>query len=371
MAAALLLEMSDSNIQCASKDKCTTIYLFMIELRRRMAKLPGVGNFERPVIIYVGLTKQESRSPIIPLDLIGEGEETSEAAIVKAEKYHYERHCPKQGTSNGEATVVLLNGLFGGGMDLDSAWKALTEDNDYDVVRFPDSFALRHDHRFSRCMCMWLIDFLDTTQIRHPILCGNSLGGLIVLDFAAAYPDRVDAVVSSGSPGMTRRGLMDPAGDFSMSMLNNPDLIAERVFYNPEVLTPEYHQTGAYADIRSPKRFRASLRALRLVQEYDATGIPAEIRCPVLLIWGITIGSLRLRTGFRTWEKLKNHELVQIETVVTRHSWKNRRSSTASCLTSSSGRDAMGRSQRPDSESNADFRGRENNQSSDDCRGQR
>jgi 2-hydroxy-6-oxonona-2,4-dienedioate hydrolase len=306
--------MSDSNRQRASKDKCTTIFLFRIGLRRRiLVKPPGVDDFERPAIIHAGLTKQESRSPIIPLDLIGEGEETLEAAIVKAANYRYERHRPKQGTSNGEATVVLLNGLFGGGWIWDSAWKALTEDNDHDVVRFPDSFA-RLDMTIDSPVVWrtWLIDFLNTTQIRHPILCGNSLGGLIVLDFAAAFPDRVDAVVSSGSPGMTRRGLLDPAGDSSMSMLNKTDLIAERVFHNPEVLTPEIARL-AYADIRSPKRFRSSLRALRLVQEYDATDIPAEIRCPVLLIWGDNDRVTPIEDWIPHLEKLKNYELVQIE----------------------------------------------------------
>ena len=67
--------------------------------------------------------------------------------------YRYERHRPNRDTSTGEATVVLLCGLFGGGWIWDSTWKALTKDNDYDVVRFPDSFGPPgHDHRLCRGM---------------------------------------------------------------------------------------------------------------------------------------------------------------------------------------------------------------------------
>ena len=92
------------------------------------------------------------------------------------------------------------------------------------------------------------------------------------------------------------------AGLDSMFTLPNADLITQRMFYNPECLTPQIANL-AFDDIRSPKRFRASLRALRVMQEYDA--IPILPRFVVLcsLSGEITIGSLRSRIGCRTWRR--------------------------------------------------------------------
>ncbi|MGO9470831.1 MAG: alpha/beta fold hydrolase [Isosphaeraceae bacterium] len=228
-------------------------------------------------------------------------------------KYRYERHRPKRDTSTGGATIVLLCGLFGGGWIWDSTWKALTKDNDYDVVRFPDSFA-RQDMTIDSAEVWrtWLLEFLSTTQISQPILCGNSLGGLIVLDFAAAFPSHVEAVISSGAPGMTRTGLWNMAGLNSMFTLPNADLIAQKMFFNPKCLTPQIANL-AFDDIRSPKRFRASLRALRLVQEYDAAPILPEIRCPVLFIWGDHDRITPIEDWMPHVGNFKQFELVQIE----------------------------------------------------------
>jgi 2-hydroxy-6-oxonona-2,4-dienedioate hydrolase len=236
-----------------------------------------------------------------------------EIAIMQGTNYLYERHRPKDHSHCEQPTIVLLSGLFGGGWIWDSTWKALTEDHDYDVVRFPDSLA-RLDVTVDSVVIWrnWLLESLNTAEITRPILCGNSLGGLIVIDFAAAFPERVKAIIASGAPGMTRTGLLNVAGFGSMLSLPNASVVAQRMFHNPKVMTPELADR-AFAEVKCPKRFRASLRALRVSQEYDASAILPNICCPVLFVWGAEDRITPLEDWMPHLGKLERFELVQIE----------------------------------------------------------
>jgi pimeloyl-ACP methyl ester carboxylesterase len=200
--------------------------------------------------------------------------------------YDYERHFSELSCEAEQATVVLLPGLFGGGWIWDAVWKALTVDNDYDAVRFPDSWVRLETNVESALVWRnWTVNFLNAANITRPILCGNSLGGLIVLDVAAAHHDRVCGVVASGAPGVSRSGFLSMDWMAHKPDPGTPHPLAQVLFQDPSRMTPEMVDR-AYEEIADVTRFRACFQALHVAQEYDATAILDKITCPVLLLWG-------------------------------------------------------------------------------------
>jgi pimeloyl-ACP methyl ester carboxylesterase len=192
--------------------------------------------------------------------------------------YRWQRHHPAPDADPRRPTIVLLSGLFAGGWIWDATWSALTNGHDRSAVRFPDSLVRLNPSVDSVLVWRsWLFEFLTAARIERPIRCGNSLGGLIVLDFAASFPDLVQAVVTSGAPGMSRRSLLSLGGSESM--------LAQRLFHDPSRLNAEFVER-VVAEVNDPVRFRTVLRALQVAQEYDAAPILANIACPVLFVWG-------------------------------------------------------------------------------------
>jgi pimeloyl-ACP methyl ester carboxylesterase len=184
-------------------------------------------------------------------------------------------------------TVVYLPGLFAGGWIWEPAWKCLAAETGFDQLRLADSL-VAYEARVDSAADWrnWLLKLLDSQEIERPILCGNSLGGLIVLDFAAHYPDRVYAAVASGAPGMK----MVPVFSLQefMEWLNPKggcEKLARHLFYDRSRV-PMQTVERLYGEVNTLKRLRLCVEALHVAKQYDATVMLPKIRCPLMLIWG-------------------------------------------------------------------------------------
>jgi len=101
------------------------------------------------------------------------------------------------------SAVVLLHGLVGSGIYWGKAYDRIADDHRLvvpDLVGFgrsprPASGYGPDDHVDALCAC------LDDLSVDGPIVIGaHSLGTLIAIRFAAAYPERVAAIVAVGPP---------------------------------------------------------------------------------------------------------------------------------------------------------------------------
>src|SRR5207245_8616364 len=54
-------------------------------------------------------------------------------------------------------------------------------------------------------LARWVVDFLDALEIPRAVIGGNSLGGHVALATALAFPERVRAVILTGSSGLFER----------------------------------------------------------------------------------------------------------------------------------------------------------------------
>ncbi len=180
--------------------------------------------------------------------------------------------------------VVLLPGLFAGAW----IWKPASDHLSaigYSVLKLSDPFAVLDTKTASiDLLRQMLIGVLDEHEISRAVLCGNSLGGLVALDTARHRPDRVEAVVISGCPGlgeMANLGLRH-SGDMSRQ---NADRIAEQLFYDRSVISEEMIERSL-AIARDRRCAANMLRYVLAVRKYDLRTCLPQIQCDVLMVWG-------------------------------------------------------------------------------------
>jgi 2-hydroxy-6-oxonona-2,4-dienedioate hydrolase len=180
--------------------------------------------------------------------------------------------------------IVLLPGLFAGAWIWKPAWDRLTAAG-YTVLQVLEPFAAL-DTKIASIGVLrgMLIGVLDEHEISRAILCGNSLGALVALDTARHHPDRVEAMVISGCPGLgeTANLGLRRSGDMSRQ---TADRIADQLFYDRSVIAEEIIERS-YAIARDRRCAANMLRYVLATRKYDVRRCLSQIQCDVLLVWG-------------------------------------------------------------------------------------
>lgn len=182
-------------------------------------------------------------------------------------------------------TVVLINGLFGGGWAWAPVVDALNEQGHGTVVT-AEPLAAHSTSEDIPALLQSISLLCDSLPGRAPVLCGNSLGGLVAMELAAADPSRWSGVILTGAPGL---GDEQDAASFG-SALRTPssfklgNVLADRLIHKKELITPELIERCTEA--LTPRIMLRAGRALRATKGYDARPLFESIDCPVLLLCG-------------------------------------------------------------------------------------
>lgn len=129
----------------------------------------------------------------------------------------------------------------------------------------------------------YLFEFMNQINVNSAVLIGNSMGGHIGLIFAKDHPEKVDALILTGSSG-----LFEESMGSSFPRRGDKNYIrkkTEEVFYDPKVATDELvDKVFEIANNRSSvlKLLGYAKSAIRHNMEND---IPM-IKQPTCLIWG-------------------------------------------------------------------------------------
>lgn len=131
-----------------------------------------------------------------------------------------------------------------------------------------------------------IVAFLDKLGLARATLCGNSVGALIALETAAAFPARLDKLVLVGCPGWDQWQCLErvtlSARNFDMEgnplPLTMTDLATSYTRPTPELLTWANQQRA-----KAGLWIKKTLIALAL---YDVTSRLALVRCPTLVLFG-------------------------------------------------------------------------------------
>ena len=149
----------------------------------------------------------------------------------------------------------------------------------------------------------FLISFLDTLEIDKASLVGNSMGGLISLSTALAYPERIEKLVLVDNAGFGRElsfiirlGSLFPVGELALALRNKftVNMLLSQLFYDPQKL-PLNLVDSVLRIFNLPHSSKALLRALR--SSVDLKGLKRDVwkplqekinllSCPTLIIWG-------------------------------------------------------------------------------------
>ena len=184
----------------------------------------------------------------------------------------------------GEGTpIIILHGLMGGLSNFDGVtdffpakgYKVLIPE----LPIYKMSVLKTNVKNFAK----YVKDFIDHKGYDEVILLGNSLGGHIGLLCTKLYPEKIKALVITGSSG-----LYESAMGESYPKRGDRDYIqkkAENVFYDPKVATKEIVDDVYEAVNDRNKLIRTLAIAKSAIRHNMAKDLP-NMETPTCIIWG-------------------------------------------------------------------------------------
>lgn len=206
--------------------------------------------------------------------------DSAQASILSVNGCHYLE------IGSGPVPVVLLHGLFGSPENWRSIMDDLAEHYRFLALQLPIDHNGRRCHKQFRSLDQ-LTDhvehFFDALGLRHAVLCGNSLGGQVALDFCLRRPECVDRLIITGSAGLFERNL---SGGRALQLGHS--LIREQaceIFYDPIHVTEELVDTLYHTlSDRSYRRFL--VRVAKATRDRHMRDELAKVGVPTWIIWG-------------------------------------------------------------------------------------
>ena len=187
-------------------------------------------------------------------------------------------------------TVVLLPALFVGDWQWDPIWSRLTAAG-WPVIRFREAVSMI-ERRTARSMAR-LAEVLVAACRRHTsgpiVVCGESLGALLALEFGRSWPAGTVGVVVSGAPGLdgsaARMGRQLLTG--SRDAREIADRFLARLLFDPARHGIDENRYAALVEeLATPERIEAMLAGLHAIRSYDVPGILPTLEMPKLFLWG-------------------------------------------------------------------------------------
>jgi len=187
----------------------------------------------------------------------------------------------------GPNTVVFLHGLFGSPSHWSQVVESLAQDFRLIAPQLPiDRSGNRRSHgaRTISDLTDAISGLMDEKQIQEPfVLCGNSLGGLIAMDYALRNSDRVCGLVLAGSAGLYERSLTNgvkpkPTKEFVRSVISD-------IFYDQAMISDALVDEW-YELIQDRDYARFILRISRATRDRNVEEELHQLTTPTLIVWG-------------------------------------------------------------------------------------
>ncbi|GAA3512934.1 alpha/beta hydrolase [Aquimarina addita] len=126
-------------------------------------------------------------------------------------------------------------------------------------------------------------DFIDKLGLEEVILLGNSLGGHIALLCTKLYPEKVKALVITGSSGLYESAMGESypkRGDYEYIKAK-----AENVFYDPAIATKEIVDE-VYATVNDRNKLIRTLAIAKSAIRHNMANDLPNMNTPTCIIWG-------------------------------------------------------------------------------------
>ncbi len=179
--------------------------------------------------------------------------------------------------------IIILHGLMGGLSNFDAVVNYFG-DKGYKVI-IPELpiYTMSLLKTNVRSFAKYLHDFIAYKGLDDVILLGNSLGGHIGLYHTKLYPDKVKALIITGSSGLYESAMgggYTKRGDYEVIKKK-----AQDVFYDPAVATKEIVDE-VYATVNDRNKLIKTLAIAKSAIRHNMSKDLPKMNLPVCIIWG-------------------------------------------------------------------------------------
>ncbi len=129
----------------------------------------------------------------------------------------------------------------------------------------------------------YLHDFIEFKELNDVILLGNSLGGHIGLYHTKLYPEKIKALVITGSSGLYESAMgggYTKRSDYEVIKKKSQD-----VFYDPKIATKEIVDE-VYATVNDRNKLIKTLAIAKSAIRHNMAKDLPKMRTPTCIIWG-------------------------------------------------------------------------------------
>ena len=184
----------------------------------------------------------------------------------------------------GEGTpIIVLHGLMGGLSNFDSVTNHFSKKGYKVVIPELPIYKMSLLKTNVKSFARYLNDFIEFKGFDQVILLGNSLGGHIGLYHTKTYPEKVKALVITGSSG-----LYESAMGGGYTKRSDYEVIKKKardVFYNPEVATKEIVDE-VYETVNDRNKLIKTLAIAKSAIRHNMAHNLPDIKTPTCIIWG-------------------------------------------------------------------------------------
>lgn len=184
----------------------------------------------------------------------------------------------------GEGTpIIVLHGLMGGLSNFDSVTDFFSNKGYKVIIPELPIYTMSLLKTNVKSFAKYLYDFIEFKGFDEVILLGNSLGGHIGLYHTKLYPEKVKALIITGSSG-----LYESAMGGSYPRRSDYELIkkkAQDVFYDPEVATKAIVDE-VYETVNDRHKLIRTLAIAKSAIRHNMANDLPKMQIPICIIWG-------------------------------------------------------------------------------------
>jgi len=211
----------------------------------------------------------------------------------------------------GEGTpIIILHGLMGGLSNFDGVANFFPERGYKILIPELPIYSMPILKTNVKNFAKYVNDFINHTGYEKVILLGNSLGGHIGLLCTKLYPEKIQALVITGSSG-----LYESAMGESYPKRGDRDYIqkkAENVFYDPKVATKEIVD-DVYDTVNDRNKLIRTLAIAKSAIRHNMGKDLPKMDTPTCIIWGKNDNVTPPKVAEEFHEKLPDSDLYWID----------------------------------------------------------
>ncbi len=184
----------------------------------------------------------------------------------------------------GEGTpIIILHGLMGGLSNFEAVTEFFSKKGYRVLIPELPVYSMSLLKTNVKNLAVFLEKFIEHLQLDQVILLGNSLGGHIGLLHTKLYPEKVKALVITGSSGLYESAMGDgypKRGDYEFIKKKSQD-----VFYDPKVATKEIVDE-VYATVNDRNKLIKTLAIAKSAIRHNMAKDLPHMHTPTCIIWG-------------------------------------------------------------------------------------